>query len=108
MSVKYTCDICPKEAVSAHRVERYNLSLDLCEGHLSLFMDYLLKKLPPWRSAAVDHNLSRSLMDAAVNGYKAPAPDPAQPAQAAPAKMPPNIQHLHSLVDFFIKTNKPI
>ena len=107
--VKYECDVCGKEAVSTHRVDRYQIGLELCAAHLPAFVDHALKHLPQVRTQQVDNGLARTLMDALVAGS-----GHVDPPKDAPENTPPGfdpakgIKHLHDVVDFFIKVNQPL
>lgn len=106
--VSYTCDVCGIKAVSSNKVDRYGISLDLCEAHLFNWVNYAqasLAKEPLGGDEA--HLLSRSLMDALVaqRGREIfQGPDEAAPGiRLNPAK---GIQELQALIQAFVDARK--
>jgi hypothetical protein len=110
--VKYLCDVCGKEAVSSHKVERYQYALELCNDHLKDWVDLLLKELPLLRIAPdIDTHISRSLIDVVVAGNRDTMVmnvKPGEPGQPMKSQVELGIEGLHRLTNFFIETNKPI
>lgn len=119
--VKYTCDVCGKEAVSVQHVDRYQLSADFCHEHLVAWIDFMLKKLPAHRqhqnTHQVDHYLSRAMMD--VISYSPLPHDPPPMTAEEKAQMPEGcvavkmraangIEELHQYFKTFVEVHKPI
>lgn len=108
MSIKVSCDCCGKPAISSHAPDRYMLRMDLCHVCLVKWVNFALDQLGKYRagatSAAVDHGLSRAIMDAVVTASSVGLPVPI----GQPAKPPEGPKALHRLVEHFITINKPL
>ena len=67
--ITYSCDICGQECASVQHVDRYQVTLDLCQRHLDAWCKAIEAMLaqPAARIPALQHKLSRAYIDAAFD-----------------------------------------
>jgi hypothetical protein len=106
--LKYTCDICDVEAVSSHRVERYQLALELCSPHLKSWLEHenMELGLNPINDQDAT-GLSRAVMDILVAQHsRGEITEQEGGVKAQTINSQNGITALHKIVDAFIAEQK--
>lgn len=106
--VRYTCDVCGDKAASATKVDRYGLSLDLCEKHLFAFVNTAQQELAKNALGSDEaHLMVRAFMDALMTQkgrelFQGPGEE-APIMRNNPTK---GIHELHAIIQIFVNTEK--